>query len=341
MRLYAYSSFSNLSAKDGLWDEFDELTISRFPLNQPLDSSNPARVACHFARLSPQKLINCTKFISGWPPPHHDKMASIHPSRMAMVPQSRPAPPPPHRSPTPPPKISREEELKLKLLAKRKQQLPEANVGGLKIRGVSKQDKEEEPLGDIYRDRDNRLRTDSAEPGPSRVNRSRKGSPYLARRDGRDEDDYRRHSRSRSRQDDRYPPRHGSRSRSLTRNDDSYAPRSRQGDRYPRHDDRYDPDPRQRSRSRNRRPNPPHRDDRRDDYRQPPPHLPPFPPKWDQNQNLPQVAPPIRLGFGGPGPAGLGQGPSGPGAGAGYQTGPGRGYGGNGFRNGGAVDFEK
>jgi hypothetical protein len=256
---------------------------------------------------------------------HYTGMATVHPSRMRMVPQSRPPPPPPpRRSPTPPLR-SREEELKLKLLAKRKQQQPESS--GLKIKGSSKQDVEDEPLPDIYRERG------SAEPGPSRDR-----SSVMHGWDDRDGDDYRRRSRSRSRQDDRYPRR---RSGSRSREDDTYPPRRRSEsrDRPPRHDDRYRP----RSRSRDRRP-PSHRDNReyiRND-RPPPPHLPPFPPKWDQNLP-PPIAPPIRLGFGGPGPAGLIPGPGqGQGPGQGYQPGPGpRGHGGNGFRQGGAVDFEK
>lgn len=230
----------------------------------------------------------------------------------------------------------------MKLLAKRKQQ-PES---GLKIKGVSKHATEDEPLSDIYNDH----RKGSAEPGPSR-DRSRRGSPAMRGWDDRDEDrgDYRRGCRSRSRSrplhDDRYPPRQ--RSRSRDRRDDRNAPR--QDDRYPpRQNDQHDA--RNISRSRERRP-PPHRDDdRMHGSRQPPPHLPPFPPKWDQ---IPQVAPPIRLGFGGPGPAGLapppgygpggqGQGYGGPGQGYGTGSGPGpRGYGGNGFRQGGQVDFEK
>jgi len=246
-------------------------------------------------------------------------MATVHPSRLGMVPRSQPLPPPPpRRSPTPPPK-SREEELKLKLLAKRKQQHSESS--GLKIKGSSKQDNEE-PLPDIYRDRER----GSAEPGPSRDR-----SSGMHGWDDRDENDYRRRSesRSRSQQDDRYSRQ---RPTSRSREDDTYLPRrSESRDRPPRYDDRYRP----RSRSRERRPLPP-RDGRND--RQPPPQLPPFPPKWDQNLP-PPIAPPIRLGFGGPGPAGLtpGQGP-----GQVYQPGPGpRGHGGNGFRQGGAIDFEK
>jgi hypothetical protein len=288
---------------------------------------NSARVACHFARtLSKVKLLHQLIFQD-----IIQEMATVHPSRMRMVPQSRPPPPPPpRRSPTPPPKMSREEELKLKLLAKRKQQQPESS--GLKIKGSSKQDVEDEPLPDIYRERER----GSAEPGPSRDG-ARIGSSGMHGWDDRDGDNYRRRSRSRSRNDDRYERQ---RSVSRSRADDLYRPRrSDSRDTPPRHDDRYRP----RSRSRDERP-PPHRDDReyiRND-RQPPPHLPPFPPKWDQNLP-PPIAPPIRLGFGGPGPAGLipGQG-QGQGPGQGYQPGPGpRGHGGNGFRQGGAVDFEK
>jgi len=250
-------------------------------------------------------------------------MATVHPSRLGMVPRSQPPPPPPRRSPTPPPR-SREEELKLKLLAKRKQQHSESS--GLKIKGSSRQDNEEH-LQDIYRERER----GSAEPGPSRDR-----SSGMHGWDDRDGDNYRRRSesRSRSRHDDRYARQ---RSGSRPREDDIYRPRrSDSRDRPPRHDDRYRP--RSRSRSRERRP----RDDRehgRND-RQPPPHLPPFPPKWDQNLP-PPIAPPIRLGFGGPGPADLIPG-QGQGQGQGYQPGPGpRGHGGNGFRQGGAIDFEK
>ena len=258
-------------------------------------------------------------------------MATVHPSRMRMVPQSRPPPPsPPRRSPTPPLR-SREEELKLKLLAKRKQQQPESR--GLKIKGSSKQDVEDEPLPDIYRKRER----GSAEPGPSRDR-----SSGMHGWDDRNGDDYRRRSRSKSRNDDRYARQ---RSGSRSREDDTYRPRRsdsrdrppRYDDRYPpRHDDRYRP----RSRSRERRPSPPRERGYGRNDRPPPPHLPPFPPKWDQNLP-PPIAPPIRLGFGGPGPAGL-MPIQGQGQGQGNQPGPGpRGHGGNGFRQGGAVDFEK
>ena len=280
---------------------------------------NSARVACHFARTLSRFTSIIQQLIFQATFTYHTGMATVHPSRMRMVPQSRP-PPPPRRSPTPPPR-SREEELKLKLLAKRKQQQPPES-SGLKIKGSSKQDTEE-PLADIYRDRG------SAEPGPS-TNRSMRDSSGMHGWDDRDGDNYRRRSRSRSRQDDRYPR---NRSRSRSRDDDTYVPRrSDSRDRFPpRYDDRYRP----RSRSRETRP-PPQREGRND--RQPPPHLPPFPPKWDQNLP-PPIAPPIRLGFGGPGPAGL---PPGQGQGQGYQPGPGpRGHGGNGFRQGGAVDFER
>jgi len=254
-------------------------------------------------------------------------MATVHPSRMRMVPQSRPPPPPPpppRRPPTPPPKMSREEELKLKLLAKRKQQHSESS--GLKIKGLSKQDVEDEPLPDIYRER----KRDSAEPGPSRDR-----SSAMHGWDDRNGDDYRRRSRSKSRNDDRYARQ---RSGSRSREDDTYRPRrsDSRDRRPPRYDDRHRP----RSRSRERRPSPPRDREYTRNDRPPPPHLPPFPPKWDQNLP-PPIAPPIRLGFGGPGPAGLLPG-QGQGQGQGYQPGPGpRAHGGNGFRQGGAVDFER
>jgi len=285
-------------------------------------------------------------------------MATIHPSRVAMVPQTRA----PRRSPTPPPAppLSREEELRLKLLAKRKNQHPESSAGGLRIKGSSKLDKDDEPLADIYRD--DRFEDASRESGPSREIRSRGGSPILSRRTARDERDGGDHghrSQSRSGHDERYPSRQRSRSRSrsLPRHDDRYTPRSRFDEQYPpRHDVR--DEPRKRSRSRERRPppqderyesgyrsksrdrRPPTHRDARDDFRQPPAHLPPFPPKWDQA--LPQVAPPIRIGFGGPDPAGLAGPVAGQGQNQGYQSGPGpRGQGGNGFRHGGPVDFER
>ena len=267
-------------------------------------------------------------------------MASVHPSRMAMVPGARRSPP--RRSPTPPPPLSREEELKLRLLAKRKQhsRTPEsATGGGLKIKGISKHvgvDEEDEPLADIYQDSPV-TRRESPEPGPSRRNGRSRGSPSINRHSEMEEprgEVRRSRSRSHPRYDDRYPPRHRSRSRSISRD---------------------------RNGSRDRRPSPSYRgggprnesnrdygySSQRDDLRRPPPpHLPPFPPKWDQRGAPPPppggngfMAPPMRIGFGGPPP---GNGVTGPGPGQGQGSGHGpRPYGGSGFRNGGAVDFDK
>ena len=274
------------------------------------------------------------------PSPRTTKMASIHPSRMAMVPGARRSPP--RRSPTPPPPpppLSREEELKLRLLAKRKQhsRTPDsASGGGLKIKGSSKQagEDEEEPLADIYQD-EPVTRRESPEPGPSRRNERSRRSPSMNRpsdMEGPRREERRSRSRSRPRYDDRYPPRHRSRSRSTSRD------RTRSRDRRPSPSYRAEP-PRNES----------NRDygysSQRDDLRRPPPpHLPPFPPKWDQRGAPPPppggngfMAPPMRIGFGGPPPGNGGSGSS-YGQGVGPRPRP---YGGSGFRNGGAVDFDK
>lgn len=268
-------------------------------------------------------------------------MASVHPSRMTMVPGARRSPP--RRSstpPPPPPLLSREEELKLRLLAKRKQHphTPEsATGGGLKIKGLSKHagvDEEEEPLADIYQDSPV-TRRESPEPGPSRRNERSRRSPSMNRpsdMEGPRREERRSRSRSRPRYDDRYPPRHRSRSRSTSRD------RTRSRDRRPSPSYRAEPPRNESNRDYG------HYSQRDDLRRPPPPHLPPFPPRWDQRGAPPPppggsgfMAPPMRIGFGGPPPLNGGSGPM---NGQGMGPGP-RPYGGSGFRNGGAVDFEK
>jgi hypothetical protein len=268
-------------------------------------------------------------------------MASVHPSRLGMVPGARV--PPARRSPTPParaPVLSREEELKQKLLAKRskstrdessRSRTPEAATApsssgvGLRIKGSSKLQEDEAPLADIYRDG-----TRQEEAGPSRARRDhgsrgemeeRRRSPSPRMRCDEMDDHARARSRTRQDMDGRQSPRRHSPPRDPDRRPSpSYAPRGENRD-----------DLRER---------PSNKGDygylsQRNDLRAPPPHLPPFPPKWDSRPPGPQnghgngngngypaAPPPMRIGFDAPPPN--------------------RGYGQGGHRNNnGPMDFER
>jgi hypothetical protein len=264
-------------------------------------------------------------------------MASVHPSRLGMVPGA--IVPLARRSPTPPPRapvLTREEELKQKLLAKRskstrdessRSRTPEATAaassssGGLKIKGSSKPQEEEAPLAEIYRDG-----TRQEEAGRSRARRDhgsrgevdeRRRSPSPRRRYDEREDHARARSTTRQDMDGRQSPRRHSPPRHPDRRPSpSNAPRGEN-------------DLREGS---NNMGNYGH-SSQRNDLRAPPPHLPPFPPKWDSRPPGPQnghgngngypaAPPPMRIGFDAPPPN--------------------RGYGQGGHRNNnGPMDFER
>jgi hypothetical protein len=269
-------------------------------------------------------------------------MATVHPSRLDMVPQVRAAPP--RRSPSPPPPaLTREEELKQRLLAKRNKRdvssgsrTPEAVAvhtgGGMKIKGSSKgqEGTEEAPLADIYQDQPRRSRQEPRErypeAGPSR---RVDGDSYVP--DSRRSTSPGRAAWSDARTD-RSRPRSRSRSRSRPRRDEQSPRRASPS----REDRRRPPLPHPRAGAEDTRGTTSKMADygystQRGDLRQAPPHLPPFPPKWDSRQpppgqgNVSGYAPaPLRMGFDAPPPQNRGFG-----------------GGGGGYRNNGPIDFEK